>query len=168
MKEFISYFGEIIVITAVSGILLTAAPEGNMKKYIQFVISVCVLAAVVAPMISMISDLPKTIKLKELEYEAAGSEEAENIENAVVSASKREIEEAISSLVHTKFGIDKKEIDVEIRLDAADLSAIEITEIHVTIPKRKGVDAKKIRAYLEEMFLGKSAVYVTEREASKT
>ena len=35
MSEILSYFGEIIVITAISGILFTVAPEGNVKKYIH-------------------------------------------------------------------------------------------------------------------------------------
>lgn len=90
MSEILSYFGEIIIITAISGILFTVAPEGNIKKYINFIISVCVLAAIVAPMISVVSKLPEKIRLEEWKYEEAGAEESEKIENAVINASKKE------------------------------------------------------------------------------
>lgn len=99
MSEILSYFGEIIIITAISGILFTVAPEGNIKKYINFIISVCVLAAIVAPMISVVSKLPEKIRLEEWKYEEAGAEESEKIENAVINASKKEIESAICSLL---------------------------------------------------------------------
>ena len=38
MSEILSYFGEVIVLTAVSGILFAVAPEGNVKKYINFML----------------------------------------------------------------------------------------------------------------------------------
>lgn len=160
MNEILSYFGEVIVITAVSGILFTAAPEGNIKKYINFIISLCILAAIVAPMISVVSKLPDKIRTTEWKYEEAGAEESEKIENAVVNASKKEIEDAICSLISSKFGLDVKEIDCEIELDAKDSSNIEITKITIVIPSGKNKD--KIKNYIDDMFLGKSMVVVSE------
>ena len=151
MSEILSYFGEIIIITAISGILFTVAPEGNIKKYINFIISVCVLAAIVAPMISVVSKLPEKIRLEEWKYEEAGAEESEKIENAVINASKKEIESAICSLLSSKFD-----------LDAKDPSNIEITEIRIVIPA--GKSKEKIRNYIDDMFLGKSVVVVSEAE----
>ena len=162
MSEILSYFGEIIIITAISGILFTVAPEGNIKKYINFIISVCVLAAIVAPMFSVVSKLPEKIRLEEWKYEEAGAEESEKIENAVINASKKEIESAICSLLSSKFDLDAKEIACEIELDAKDPSNIEITEIRIVIPA--GKSKEKIRNYIDDMFLGKSVVVVSEAE----
>ena len=69
MSEIISYFGEVIILTAVSGVLFVVAPEGNVKKYINFVISICILAAIVAPMITAAVNLPDTIRLEGEEWE---------------------------------------------------------------------------------------------------
>ena len=76
MSEILSYFGEVIVLTAVSGILFAVAPEGNVKKYINFIISVCILAAVVAPMISAVTNLPDKIRLEDA-FEDAVAQESE-------------------------------------------------------------------------------------------
>ena len=161
MSEILSYFGEIIVITAISGILFTVAPEGNVKKYINFIISICILAAIVAP-ISVVSKLPEIIRLVEWKYEEAGAEESEKVENAVIQASKKEIEGAICSLISSKFDLDDKELTCEIELDAKDPSNVEITEIRIVVPA--GTNKEKIRDYIDDMFLGKSIVVVSEAE----
>lgn len=162
MSEILSYFGEIIVITAISGILFTVAPEGNVKKYINFIISICILAAIVAPMISVVSKLPEKIRLEEWKYEEAGAEESEKVENAVIQASKKEIEGAICSLISSKFDLDDKGLTCEIELDAKDPSNVEITEIRIVVPA--GTNKEKIRDYIDDMFLGKSIVVVSEAE----
>ena len=59
VKEWITYLGELILITAVSGLLSHIVPEGNMKKHLQFVISLCVLVALAVPMFSMVMELPE-------------------------------------------------------------------------------------------------------------
>ena len=59
MREWTSYLGEIVLITAVSGLLYTVSPEGNLKKHLQFVISLCIVVALAVPMFSMIVDLPE-------------------------------------------------------------------------------------------------------------
>lgn len=162
MSEILSYFGEIIVITAVSGILFTVAPEGNIKKYINFIISICILAAIVAPMISMVSKLPDKIRIEAGKLEEAGAEESQKMENAVVNASKKEIESAICAFIASKFGLEEDTVACEIELDTRDSSNIEITKISIQIPAGKNKD--KIRNYIDDMFLGRSIVVVSEVE----
>lgn len=162
MSEIISYFGEVIILTAVSGVLFVVAPEGNVKKYINFVISICILAAIVAPMITAVVNLPDTIRLEGEEWEDVNAEESENIENAVVEASKREIEEAICSFVCAKYDFEMDEISCEIALNARDPTNIEITTITLVLPP--GKDNEKIRKELDEMFLGRSTILITEGE----
>ena len=78
MSDILSYFGEIIILTAVSGILFMVAPEGNVKKYINFAISICILAAIVAPMISAVVHLPESIRYEEEAWEDVGAENFED------------------------------------------------------------------------------------------
>ena len=59
MKYFFTTKVKIILITAVSGLLSHIVPEGNMKKHLQFVISLCVLVALAVPMFSMVMELPE-------------------------------------------------------------------------------------------------------------
>lgn len=163
MSEILSYFGEVIILTAISGILFVVAPEGNVKKYINFVISICILAAVVAPMITAVVHLPDTIRFTEEEWDDVSAEEYENIENAVVKASKAEIEQAICSYVCAKYGCAQTEVSCEIELDARDPTSIEITTITLVLPP--GKNKEQIRSELDEMFLGRSTIVVSEGES---
>lgn len=162
MSEILSYFGEVIVLTAVSGILFAVAPEGNVKKYINFIISVCILAAVVAPMISAVTNLPEKIRLDDA-FEDAVAQESEKMESAVVKASKNEIEKAICSLICTKFSLDEDVVSCEIELDTTDLSNIEITKIILGLPSSK--NHENIKNYIDEMFLGKSEIIISEGDS---
>ena len=65
-------------------------------------------------------------------------------------------------MLSSKFDLDAKEIACEIELDAKDPSNIEITEIRIVIPA--GKSKEKIRNYIDDMFLGKSVVVVSEAE----
>ena len=69
MREWISYLGEIVLITAVSGLLYNVSPEGNLKKHLQFVISLCIVVSLAVPMFSTVMNLPEIFE--------SGFEEAE-------------------------------------------------------------------------------------------
>lgn len=55
-----------------------------------------------------------------------------------------------------------RRLHAEIELNAKDPSNIEITEIRIVIPA--GKNKEKIRNYIDDMFLGKSVVMVSEAE----
>ena len=91
MKEWIAYFGEIIVITAVSGLIYHIAPEGAMKKHLHFVISLCVLVSLAVPIFSIVTELPEIFgkgfeEVKEMEDKMEKSEEI--LEEVVTDASQ--------------------------------------------------------------------------------
>ncbi len=163
MTEWISYFGEIIVVVAVSGVLYAASPDGKTKKYVHFVISLCVLAATVFPLISLAEDLPKTI----LSFEDAASDvqmrQEEELTGVLVETSKAEIEEAITALLCKKFDYAASDIDVNLTLDESDTQNIKITAISVTVSKVTTQTRARMKEYLEEMFLGETTVTVTPK-----
>lgn len=164
MREWISYLGEIVLITAVSGLLYTVSPEGNLKKHLQFVISLCIVVSLAVPMFSMIMDLPEIF---EKSFEEAEREEVntnEELTDSLISVSKKEIEKAIVSYIAGKYAIEEEEISVETVLDTQNPESIEIREIHVVIGGECSVSFEKIRNDLDEMFLGKSLITVSSAE----
>ena len=161
MREWISYLGEIVVVTAVSGLLYTVAPEGNLKKHLQFVISLCIVVALAVPMFSMIVDLPEIFEKSFEEAEGEKTESGNALTESLILASKKEIEKAISSYSAGKYAISETEICVETVLDAGNPESIEILEIRVNISGEYSGSLEKIRRDLDEMFLGKSRVTVS-------
>ena len=159
MKEWIAYLGEIIVITAVSGLFYHIAPEGAMKKHLHFVISLCVLAALAVPMFSMVTELPEIFEQSFEEVKKEEEKEGESLTESLISVSKKEIEAAIVSYISEVYGILPADISVETVLDAENPEAIEIREIRVVL-RDANANKEEIRRALDEMFLGKSKITV--------
>lgn len=163
MREWIAYLGEMIVVTAVAGIVYAIAPEGALKKHLHFVISLCVLVSLAVPLFSVISELPEIFtEEKEVSEEIAENAESELVKD-VISASKKEIETALVSFISEQFDIKSDDISVSLTLDAENTEAIEITKIKVEIVKLTSSEKKKIETTLDEMFLGKSEIVVISK-----
>ena len=160
MREWIPYIGEIMLITAVSGMIYHLAPEGAMKKHLHFIISLCVLISLALPLFSIVNELPSIF---DKTYADIGREQGD-VENelleSVISVSKKEIEEAIVSYIAGKYDISSADIAVTLTLDESRPEAIEILAMDVSIPSISGAKAGRIQKDLSEMFLGKTKVTV--------
>ena len=160
MKEWIAYFGEIIVITAVSGLIYHIAPEGAMKKHLHFVISLCVLVSLAVPIFSIVTELPEIFGKGFEEVKEMEDVTNEDLTESLIAVSKSEIEEAVASYISEIYGIAGESISVETVLNAEDPSAIEISAIRIVLAGDVSADTEEIRRALDEMFLGKSEITV--------
>ena len=160
MKEWIQYLGELILITAVSGVLYHIVPEGNMKKHLHFVISLCVLVALAVPMFSMVMELPEIFEQGFEEVKAEEQVTQEQLTESLIAVSKKEIETAIVSYISERYGLSPADISAQTVLDAEDPEAIEIRQI-VVVLRDESADAEAIRRALDDLFLGKSEVTVS-------
>ena len=160
MREWIAYLGEVILITAVSGMIYHLAPEGALKKHLHFVISLCVLISLAIPMLSIVSELPVIFEKTYEDVEMSEDHTENNLLETVISASKKEIETAVISYISGKYDIPPQNITVTLTLDESNPQAIEITAMEVTIASLNGAKAGKIQSDLSEMFLGKTEVTV--------
>ena len=160
VKEWITYLGEIILITAVSGLIYHIAPEGNMKKHLHFVISLCTLVALAVPMFSMVMELPEIFEEGFEEVKAEENMTGEQLTESLIAVSKKEIETAIVSYISEIYGILPADISVETVLNAEDPEAIEISRILVVL-RDESADTGMIRRALSDLFLGQSEVSVS-------
>ncbi len=164
MKEFMAFFGELIVILAVSGMFYALAPEGTQKKYIQFAISLCVLTALVGPMLSVVSSLPELLEDTEFEIEENEAEMKKTLEEAVISASRENIENSIKSLLAEKFALEKDTLSVSVVLDAEDTENIKIVSVTVTAPNTSAAMRSEMKRYLSEQLLHHGEIEITNKE----
>ena len=164
MREWMTYLGEIILITAISGMIYTLAPEGSLKKHLHFVISLCMLVSVAVPMFSAVVDLPEIFEksMEEAEIEGISAEKEANV--ALIEMSRVEIEKGTEAYISEKYGITKENISVSAVLDAENPEAIEITAIAVTLRGVSSAKAKEIARALSELFLEKSEITVLIEE----
>jgi hypothetical protein len=159
-----TYLGEVILITALSGMIHMLAPEGALKKHLQFVISLCMLAAIAVPMFSAVVELPELLEksMEKAEMEGISAEKEAN--DTWITMSRLEIEKGTAAYIAEKYDIPKEKISVSVMLDATNSEAIAITAIEV---KMRGISAAKgaeIKRVLEELFLEKSEITVLIEE----
>lgn len=161
MREWIAYLGEIILITAVSGLLYTIAPEGNLKKHLQFVISLCIVVSLAVPMFSTVMNLPELFENGFHAAENGGVEMDEEWKNSLIAESKKGVEKGIVSYIAEKYAIEDDDISVETILNTENPESILIQEIQIIIKEEYPISLEKIRTDLYEMFLGKSKIIVS-------
>ena len=162
MKDFIAFFGEFIVVIAVGGMFYAMAPDGAQKKYIHFAISLCVLAAIMGPMISVVSSLPEMLEEVEMEVEEHQVEIEENLTEAVISASRENMEASIIALLSQKYDIATEKLAVSVALDAKDPENIEIVSVDVRAEGISSAKREEMRRYLAEQFLGNLSITVSD------
>ncbi len=162
MREFLTFFGELVVVIAVAGLFYTLAPEGSQKKYIQLAISLSLLAALIGPMLSVVSDLPRILEDAEFDVEQEEDVSEGELTEAVIAESKRNIEEAVASLLMSKYDLEREALTVSVSLDASDPQNIEILSVLVNATGTTHLERQKMKAYLTEQLLEQCEIRIEE------
>ncbi|MGM9664654.1 MAG: stage III sporulation protein AF [Eubacteriales bacterium] len=160
MEEIKSYVYMLVCILAASGLAINLSPEGEMKKYIRYICLLCTAAAICIPGVKIIGGLSgyvADIKSGAV-YETGGQADAEKI---LIEQTRQNIASSVRNYLCEKYGYEKDSVCVEVLLDESDISAVEIKKLTVTLPS--DAKAEKIKADLEEMFLGKTEIAVERR-----
>lgn len=159
MEKLSGFVLSVLTVCVISGIVIGVSPEGAMKKYINYIISLCVLAAIITPIISIFSSVPQYSEDIERIFEEH-KETDTDAEAKLIEAQKAAVETAIRDTIVKKFDIGEDRIFVEIAIDSTNKSAIEIRYIDISV-KGKGPSGE-IKEYIEEMFYGTAKVTVSE------
>ena len=162
MKDFIAFFGEFIVVIAVAGMLLAMAPDGSQKKYIHFAISLSVLSALIGPMLSVVSELPEILENAEFSVEVEQTDLERNLEDAVIAASKRNMETSIASMLSQKFEIPEEKLHVSVVLNTDDTANIEIISVNVSAQDTTYIEREEMRKYLTEILMDHCKVDISD------
>lgn len=159
MGKIYDFVLSVLTVCVISGVAVGLAPEGSIKKYIKLIVSLCVLAAILTPLIGIVSSIPS---VGDEISEIFGKKEEEDgaYDEKQIEAQKAAVEAAVCDVVASKFGIDKKAISVSLTIDAQNISAIEIREIKINIKGK--CNTAEIANYIGEMFYGTAKVTVTE------
>ncbi len=166
MEELLAFFGEFIVIIAVAGMFLMIAPEGGQKKYIRFAISLCVLASLIGPMLSVVSSLPDMFEEAEFEAENEGERLEEDANDLVIEESRKNIEKELFLLLSERYRLDEESLSVSVVLDASDIQNIQIRSVNVQVSGMSHVLREDMKRFLKEEMKGYSEIYISEKEGT--
>ena len=157
MEKLSGFVLSVLTVCVISGIVIGVSPEGAMKKYINYIISLCVLAAIITPIISIFSSVPQYSEDIERIFEEH-KETDTDAEAKLIEAQKAAV--AIRDTIVKKFDIGEDRIFVEIAIDSTNKSAIEIRYIDISVKGK--CPSGEIKKYIEEMFYGTAKVTVSE------
>ncbi len=166
MKDFLAFFGEFIVVIAVSGMMSQLAPDGSQKKYVQFAISLSVLTALLGPMMSVVASLPDTLQNIEWRTEGDLALMEGALSDEVVSVSAENIERSVSALLSQKFGISEELLDVSVVLDDSDRQNIVIRRVEVRADGVSAAKKKEMKTYLQTLLLEQSEIVIMEERGA--
>lgn len=161
MEGIRSYALAIVTVCVSAGLVTQIAPEGQLKKYIKYIISLCVLAALIAPVISVFGGLPEYAD-KFGEILEQQTEDDSGAKKQLIETQKNAVQEAIRSLISTKYSIKKENIEVKIKINSDNSEAVEIKEIFITV--KEYADIQAIKNYINEMFYGTAKITVMEAD----
>lgn len=144
------YLMTLIGVSLFCGVVGMLSPEGNIKKYVRLLSALCVLSAIVGPLLSLGSE--GVLSLEELVGEVEETEvDYEEIYNqALIMGGERQAADAIwSDLVQT-FSIPGEALEVSVKFLA---ETEENTVMDVTLVLRDEAifaDPHRMIQYLEE------------------
>ena len=150
------YVITIFISTFISGILLTLTPEGKIKKYVQYIISLVLIISIIAPISSLllsVTDLKRD--LQDYISDILVSEKIEISNSLIINTGIEKISEGIKEAIVDKYNFDENEISVELILNGENISTIKIAKINVYLTgKSSWSDANKIEEYLKSLIGG--------------
>ena len=141
-----------------AGVITQIAPEGALKKYLKYIVSLCVLAAMLSPLIKAFGVIAREDLSVTFDAEDTNGQKA--AEDIVIENGKSRIEDAIRSEISKKWEISYDDVSVEITLDVSNKQAIEIKNIKINVA---GVtNTNEIKDYISKLFYGTANVSVSE------
>ena len=161
MRDLIAFFGEFMVVISVAGMFHAMTPDGAQKKYVHFAISLCVLASLIGPMLPVVSSLPSILEDAELNLEENRIDMDGLLEDAVITASRENIEDAVCTMISQKFDIPKENMTASVLLDASEPSDIQILSVDVCMKETTYVKRAEIKEYLLEILMEHCEVNVS-------
>lgn len=151
-----SVAGAIVVISVSAAVVSMMSPDGELKKYINFVSVLAVLAALAIPVAAALGNVPDIVsELEEIDFGGAEGGDFDAVE-----LSRCQIEKSTAEQIEARFSLKSGSVKVDVTLDSGDVSAIDITNISVGVPR--GVGKEKVRAFVTELYKNTAAVDVYE------
>lgn len=137
MNELYSFIYSLAVVAAAAGIATAIAPDsGQLKKYVKYVASLCVLVMIVMPAKNVISALSEgvgeTMAALESDYAAQAAET--DAGSLVMAQTKANLEKTLALMLAAKLDCEETQVSVEVTLDASDEEYIKVENVNVLAP----------------------------------
>ena len=130
MKE---YLGALIATTLLGGIIRMLAPEGNLQKYLRLTVSLCLVAALLGPLLGALSE-EREFSLGELlsEDEKPQVNYDEIYYHSLENATKSQAEQIIKEKIYRNFSLSEETARITAKF-VTENDKTELSEIYVSL-----------------------------------
>ena len=161
MEAFSEFVRGFCIIAVSGGLIMLMAPNGNLKKYVKFIISLCMVCALLSAFFTFSENAEGFFDEIETETENEAGKTKEELYASVAGNAKSNLEAELCKLISAHISVPREDVYVVVRLDTSDFSAVEISEINVFLADISSSDAARV--YLSEMFMGAVQINIRQK-----
>lgn len=144
------YFGSISAVAIGAGAILLLCPDDpGIKKYLNFLVSLCMVCTLLLPIKDTIGTLPSLIDRAKISAASAKSVEVTN--EYLIYALKEEIALAVRQDVSNRFGIADSNVSCEIEY-IPETNEARLISIEVIIHKGGKCAVSDVSRYIGEIY----------------
>ena len=130
MKE---YLMTLTAVALLGGILGMLSPEGDIKKYVRLAVSLCLVCAMIQPVLSVLSgEMPALDELLGIGEQEETMNYDEIYYQSLLSGGREQAEEAMKQELLKEFSLPYESLEVEAILERKN-DGVEVKEIRVTL-----------------------------------
>jgi hypothetical protein len=161
MSEFLELVRGFCIIAVSGGLVIIMAPDGNLKKYVKFIVSLCMVCALFSAFLSFSASAKGILSGIVPKVQDTAVRTEEELYLGVAKQAKKNLEAELRALLGAHLGISEGDIYVVAEIDTADLSAVEITKITVFLHDTE--HGERARAYLDDCLMGSVQIDIKKK-----
>lgn len=146
MEEIKSYISTLIIVSITTGAINILAPDGSIKKYIKYLISLTIVIILLLPFKDLIYTIPKMLESYQVEFDESDLNLMVSNENLMINYTLQEIKNNIKELLSNRFMIKIDDIEIEYSIN----ESVDITKI-IVYSDCNDLFASDIRKYLSDV-----------------
>lgn len=145
MSEIREAIYAISVISVASGCINVFSPDGRMKKYVKYIVSLVVIASLLRPISYIFTQIPSYLdSVENITEQSQNTNDSSGMENAV--------EEGIKNVLMQKFSLKNDSFNVHAELKKSENSNL-VEKIEIRIKDRESFYlCEEIKLYLKSTF----------------
>ena len=147
------YIITLLVISFVGGIINSILPNGGLKKYVKYIISLVCVISLVSPLSSIVLNA-SSIKdgVTSFVDKIIINDKVEISNSLILNTSAEKISEGIKDTIINKYNFEEKEVFVDVIFNKKNNAAITIDKIEVSLTgKASWSDCERIEEYLKSL-----------------
>lgn len=156
-----SYITTLITISIIGGVISNLISSFNgIKRYVNYFIGLIAVVCLLSPIVSFVSNISSfKTSINNFIDKFASQDIIDSSNDIIINSGAENIKGGIKKTLVEHFGLDEKEIIIELEIDKTNIEAIKINKITVILTgKASWNDVDAVKEYLNNVIGGNIVV----------